>query len=245
MIAAGPHAVAEALAAPDIEVLRVYIEEGAGGRGRSVGAAAKLREVPVSSAGSGECDRLAGVRCQGVAAEILFSYTDFHDVLERDGLIVFLDEVTDPHNLGAVIRTAEAAGAVAVVVLARRGAQVTPAVMRVSAGAAVHMPICVVKNLARALEAARKAGFWLIGLDHAAERELEAVPGRSRVGLVVGGEGAGLRSLVARGCDEIARLPMAGRVESLNASVAAGIAIYRLSPVLRGPDGSVDSTGSG
>jgi len=159
---------------------------------------------------------------------------DLDVVLENPGLVVFLDGVADPHNLGAILRTAEAAGAAAVVITERRAAQVNGTVMRVSAGAAVFLPVARVTNLVRALQQARDAGFWIIGL--AADAKA-AVPragsaddprAGDRLGLVVGGEGEGMHRLVTEHCDELARLPMRGRVESLNASVAAGLAIYRL-----------------
>jgi len=218
---------------------------------------ARAAGIPVSRVPKGECDRLAGVRAQGVAAEISYAYADFDSLLaavqdvghgQRGGdglgdrrLLVFLDGVEDPHNLGAIIRTAEAAGALAVVIQGRRSAQVTPAVARASAGAAMQLPVCRVTNLVQAMRLAREAGYWLVGLDHDAAGSLSAAPGPgvggeidgpagriALVGLVVGGEGQGLRRLVVEGCDELARLPMRGRVESLNASVAASIAIYRV-----------------
>ena len=129
-------------------------------------------------------------------------------------------------------RTAEAAGASAAVIPERRAAQVTATVMRVSAGAAVFLPVARVTNLGRSVQRAKEAGFWIIGLD--AEGK-QVVPRAGddprlgdRIGLVIGAEGEGMHRLVAEYCDELARLPMRGRVESLNASVAAGLAIYRL-----------------
>jgi 23S rRNA (guanosine2251-2'-O)-methyltransferase len=175
---------------------------------------------------------MAGARCQGVAAEIAYAYADLDDILARPGLVVFLDSIADPHNLGAVLRTAEAAGASAAVIPERRAAQVNATVMRVSAGAAVFLPVARVTNLGRSLQRAKEAGFWILGLD----AEGTAVVPRAgddprtgdRIGLVIGAEGEGMHRLVAEHCDELARLPMRGRVESLNASVAAGLAIYRL-----------------
>jgi len=182
--------------------------------------------------GKGECDRMAGARCQGVAAEVAYAYADLEAVLDRPGLIVFLDGVADPHNLGAILRTAEAAGASAVVIPERRAAQVNGTVMRVSAGAAVFLPVARVTNLVRSLQQARDAGFWIIGLAADATtpvpRAGDDPRAGDRLGLVVGGEGEGMHRLVTEHCDELACLPMRGRVESLNASVAAGLAIYRL-----------------
>jgi 23S rRNA (guanosine2251-2'-O)-methyltransferase len=168
---------------------------------------------------------------------VAISYAQLRDLLEADvlgkdargsRLLVFLDGVEDPHNLGAILRSAEAAGARAVVVPARRSAHVTAAVVRASAGAALLLPTCVVPNLAEALRASRQAGFWLVGLDPAASEPLMPAPAGQPVGLVIGGEGPGLRRLVAERCDTLAHLPMRGSVGSLNASVAAAVGIYRL-----------------
>ncbi len=243
MIAAGPNAVAEAFAA-EAQILRLFVEPECERRCQPLLRAAASRGIPVSKVGKDECDRIAGIRCQGIAAEIVLAYADLGEVLEaidngivsrgreqgQGALLVFLDGVQDPHNLGAVIRTAEAAGAAAVVVPNRRAAPVSPTVMRISAGAAAHLPVCRVVNLGRALAAARDRGFWAIGLDHEADRMLDCPKNpAAKVALVLGGEAEGLHRLVREGCDEIARLPMAGRVESLNASVAASIAIYKVS----------------
>lgn len=215
-------------------VHRVYLEDTAGGRSQRLAGRAHEVGVPVSMTGKGECDQMAGARCQGVAAEVAYAYADLDDLLAQPGLIVFLDHVADPHNLGAVLRTAEAAGATGVVIPERRAAQVNGTVMRVSAGAAVYLPVARVVNLGRSIQQAREAGFWVVGLDADGEalvpRAGTADDPRAgdRLGLVIGGEGEGMHRLVREHCDEIARLPMRGRVESLNASVAAGLAIYRL-----------------
>lgn len=215
-------------------VHRVFLEDTAGARSQKLARRAHDAGVAVSMLGKGECDRMAGTRCQGVAAEVAYAYADLEDLLEEPGLIVFLDGIADPHNLGAILRTAEAAGARGLVIPERRAAQINGTVMRVSAGAAVFLPVARVTNLVRSLQKAREAGFWIIGL---AAEGTGAVPraGTSddpragdRLGLVVGGEGEGMHRLVTEHCDEVAGLPMQGRVESLNASVAAALAIYRL-----------------
>lgn len=215
-------------------VHRVFLEDTAGGRSQRLSQRAHQLGVAVSMLGKGECDRMAGARCQGIAAEVAYAYAELDDVLERPGLLVFLDHLADPHNLGAIVRTAEAAGALAVVIPDRRAAQVSGTVMRVSAGAAVFLPVVRVTNVVRSLQRAREAGYWIVGL---AADGASVVPragteddprARDRLGLVIGSEGEGLHRLVAEHCDELARLPMRGRVESLNASVAAGLAIYRL-----------------
>ncbi|HYC57708.1 MAG TPA: 23S rRNA (guanosine(2251)-2'-O)-methyltransferase RlmB [Candidatus Binatia bacterium] len=237
VIVAGPNAVEAALGAKPssaiASVYRVYLEEPAPRRAHALAHQARESGVPVSTMGPGECDRVAGARCQGIAAEVAYAYADLDDLLTRDGLLIFLDSIADPHNLGAILRTAEAAGAIGAVLPERRAAQVTATVMRVSAGAAIHLPVARVTNLVRAMQSAREAGFWLLGLSAAADRDLprgKADDPRigDRVGLILGSEGEGMHRLVAENCDELARLPMRGRVESLNASVAAALAIYRL-----------------
>ncbi|HEY2774300.1 MAG TPA: 23S rRNA (guanosine(2251)-2'-O)-methyltransferase RlmB [Candidatus Binatia bacterium] len=249
VVVAGPNAVEAALeacapgggrkggAAPGAatsvsKIHRLYLEDTAGGRSQRLAQRAHELAVPVSMVGKGECDRMAGARCQGVAAEIAYAYADLDDVLARDGLVVFLDGIADPHNLGAILRTAEAAGASGAVIPERRAAHVSGTVMRVSAGAAVFLPVARVTNLVRSLQQARDAGFWIVGLaadgQNTVPRAGEDPRTGARIGLVIGAEGDGMHRLVTEHCDEIARLPMQGRVESLNASVAAGLAIYRL-----------------
>ena len=222
----GPHGVEAALAS-SMPVHRVYVEDGAGRRVLELAEQARGRSIPVSKMGEGECDRMADVRCQGVAADISYRYAEFDDLVERPGLLLFLDEIADPHNLGALVRTAEAAGAAGVVLPGRRAAGVTATVVRASAGAAVQLPVARTGNLVQALRAAQDAGRWTIGLDGEADRVLEPAEETDRAVLVVGSEGSGLRRLVAESCDEVARLPMVGSVESLNASVAGALAIYR------------------
>jgi 23S rRNA (guanosine2251-2'-O)-methyltransferase len=210
-------------------VHRVLVEQGAGLRAERLGEQARQLGVGLSTVTVGEADRASGVRAQGIAAEISYRYADLDDFLSAThGLLVFLDGIEDPHNLGAIIRTCEAAGALAVVIPTRRSVSVTSAVARASAGAAMRLPVCRAGNLVQAMESARKAGFWLVGLAAEAEQDLTPTPPDSKTGLVVGSEGAGLRRLVAENCDHLASIPMLGETESLNASVATALAVYRL-----------------
>jgi 23S rRNA (guanosine2251-2'-O)-methyltransferase len=239
---AGPHAVLAALEQPD-SVERVFLENDAQvSRADVIRAAAGRAGIPVSATARGECDRLAGVKAQGVAASIRFRYADFDDLISAaSGMLVFLDGIEDPQNLGAIIRTAEAAGCLGVVIPARRTAEVTPAVVRASAGTALQLPIARPVNLAGALHKARDAGFWALGLDHQAERVIEPQRADTRSALVVGGEGRGLGRLVRETCDELVRIPMRGRVESLNASAATAVAIYRMQSPTLFPSDRVDT----
>lgn len=148
---------------------------------------------------------------------------------EPDAVVLVLDGVTDPHNVGAAARTAEAAGASALVVRRSRGAGITAAAVRSSAGALLHLPVASVPNIARALERLKVAGFWVVGLDTGASSSLgawEAPAGR--LALVLGSEGQGMARLVRATCDELVAIPLRGRVASLNVSVAAGIGLFAM-----------------
>jgi 23S rRNA (guanosine2251-2'-O)-methyltransferase len=142
------------------------------------------------------------------------------------GLIVLLDGVEDPHNLGAVIRTSLAAGAHGVVIPERRAAGLTDTVARASAGALAHLPVAKVTNLVRTMEELKDAGYWLVGLDERGDKNYTEVDYRSPTGIVLGGEGKGLHELTRKRCDFVVSLPTTGPVKSLNVSVAAGIVLF-------------------
>src|SRR6185312_7917263 len=144
----------------------------------------------------------------------------------RAPLILALDGVQDPHNLGACLRTADACGALAVMVPRDRAAQVTPVVRKVAVGAAETTPVVAVTNLVRALKLLKDAGLWVVGADADGEKRAQEVDLKGGVVLVLGAEGAGLRHLTRQTCDWTARLPQLGAVESLNVSVAAGMLLY-------------------
>jgi 23S rRNA (guanosine2251-2'-O)-methyltransferase len=165
---------------------------------------------------------------QGVAAEVdPYPYADAKELLEPDdALIVVLDQVEDPHNLGAVCRTAECAGATGVVIPERRAADVTAAVCKASAGAVEHLAIARVRNVADFLAAARKAGGWVYGADQEARTPYTEPDYRGRTLLVFGAEGKGLRPRVRDGCDALVAIPVRGLVGSLNVSAAAAVLIY-------------------
>jgi 23S rRNA (guanosine2251-2'-O)-methyltransferase len=143
-----------------------------------------------------------------------------------DAFILVLDQVQDPHNFGALLRTAEAAGVQAAIVPDRRSAPLSGTVAKTSAGALSHLPILEVKNLVRALDDLRQAGIWVIGLDAAAHVSLFETDLAVPLALVIGGEGEGLRRLTREHCDLLLKLPMRGAIESLNASVAGSIALF-------------------
>jgi 23S rRNA (guanosine2251-2'-O)-methyltransferase len=176
-----------------------------------------------------ELERLCGSsEHQGVVAEVdPYRYADPTRLLhEEDAMVVALDQVQDPHNLGAVCRAAEVAGAAGVVIPERRAASVTAAACKASAGAVEHLPVARVRNLAHWLAAAKEHGAWAYGASAEAERRYTDVDWSGRAVLVLGSEGFGLRRRVAEGCDELISIPAAGKVGSLNASVAAAVILF-------------------
>ena len=167
---------------------------------------------------------------QGVCAEVdPYPYADAADLLAvPDPLIVALDEVTDPQNLGAVARTAEAVGATGVVIPERRSAEVTAAVCKASAGAVEHLPVARVRNLADFLADAKAAGAWCYGAAVGARTPYRTPDYSGGVVLVLGAEGKGLRPRVADACDDLVSLPLRGRIESLNVSATAAVLLYEI-----------------
>jgi 23S rRNA (guanosine2251-2'-O)-methyltransferase len=176
-----------------------------------------------------ELERLAGSPDhQGVVAEVdPYPYADPASLLDaEDALVVVLDQVQDPHNLGAVCRAAEVAGAAGVVIPDRRAASVTAAACKASAGAVEHLPVARVRNVADWLGEAKERGAWVYGAAAGAERAYTEVDWTGRAVLVLGSEGSGLRPRVAASCDELISIAVAGEVESLNASVAAAVIMF-------------------
>lgn len=208
---------------------------------RDVLSAAESAGVPVTRVPADRVASLAGgVTHQGVLATVdLPTSLGERDLAARAwparAVAVVLDGVTDPANVGAIARSAEAAGADVLVTRRRRGVAITAVSLRASAGALLHLPVAVVPNIPRALERLKEAGFWVVGLSGDAERTIdEAGRPSGRTALVLGAEGTGLSRLAAERCDELARIPLRGRVGSLNVSAAAAVALF--SPSL-GPGG--------
>jgi 23S rRNA (guanosine2251-2'-O)-methyltransferase len=196
-----------------------------------------LEGAPVEPADAGRLEALSGSsEHQGVCAEVdPYPYADPDSLLAAENsLVLCLDQVQDPHNLGAVCRVAEVAGASGVVVPERRSAEVTPAVCKASAGAVEHLPVARVRNLADWLASAKEAGAWVYGADARASVGYEEPDYRGRVVLVLGSEGRGLRPRVAAACDELVALPVRGRIESLNVSTAAAALLYGILQLRRG-----------
>lgn len=211
----------------------------AGDRGRALGELAhdaRARGAKVREAPREKLDRMAGTsRHQGVVAVVAdYRYRELDELLEAaraagaPPLLVVLDGIEDPQNLGAVIRSAHALGAHGVVIPKDRAVGVTPAVAKASAGAVEHCPVARVTNLAQALERLKEAGVWTVATDADAEEPITGVDLTVPTALVIGSEGAGVRPLVRRTCDRVARIPMQGKVGSLNASASAAIALYEV-----------------
>ena len=206
-------------------------------RAREIDEIARRHRIPVQRVDPQVLkQKLGDVAHQGLAAEIrplppwteddLLSAVQVAAEQGQAPLILALDGVQDPHNLGACLRTADACGALAVIVPRDRAAQVTPVVRKVAVGAAETTPVVPVTNLVRALKLLKDAGLWVIGADAEGARRADEVDLKGGVVLVLGAEGTGLRQLTRQTCDWIARLPQLGAVESLNVSVAAGMLLY-------------------
>jgi 23S rRNA (guanosine2251-2'-O)-methyltransferase len=181
-----------------------------------------------------ELDQMAGNNAhQGVVAVTSAKqYNDLDDLVEAKrgqySLLVVLDGVEDPHNLGAVIRTADASGADGVIIPERRAASVTALVAKASAGASEHLPVAKVTNIARTLEELKAKNIWTVGLDERGPQSYDSLDYNMDCAIVLGAEGKGIHQLVARKCDFLVSIPMLGKVPSLNVSVAAGVMLYEI-----------------
>ena len=229
---AGIHPVREALRA-GLALDRVLIAKGAAGpRLQELIELCRERGIPLRFEPRPQLDRAAGSAAhQGVVA---FPSAETYASLEKTtagrGLHVVLDGVEDPHNLGAIVRTAHAAGAAAIVIPERRAAGLTETVARTSAGAVAYLPVVRVTNISRALEELKERGYWIYGLDERGDQSYDRVEFSTPTAIVLGGEGRGLHQTVARHCDALVSIPMAagpsGGVASLNVSVAAGVVLF-------------------
>jgi 23S rRNA (guanosine2251-2'-O)-methyltransferase len=227
-ILSGINPVAEALRAHH-PLERILVAKGAGGpRLQEIIDLARRAAIPVRFEPRDALERLAGSGAhQGVVALGASSkYVDLDDLAAGGGLLVVLDGVEDPHNLGAIIRTAHAAGAAGIVVPERRAAGLTDVVAKAAAGALEYLPVARAGNINRALESLKQRDYWIYGLDERGDQAYDQVEYGSPTALVFGGEGKGLHDLVRRHCDAVVRIPMAGKIPSLNVSVAAGIVLF-------------------
>ncbi|MGN8159232.1 23S rRNA (guanosine(2251)-2'-O)-methyltransferase RlmB [Salinisphaera sp. RV14] len=229
----GFHAVVSALESGR-PIRRLWLAEGRrSGRAEELAARAVALDVPVDTAPMSRLDGwLPDVRHQGCVAEVAppreYRESELPGLLRGAGnpWVLALDQVQDPHNLGACLRSAAAAGVTAVIAPRKRAAGLTASVRKVAAGAAERVPFVPVTNLSRALKRLQDEGFWVVGLDGTADTSLYEADLPSPVVWVAGGEAKGIRELTARHCDLLVAIPMAAGMESLNVSVATGVALF-------------------
>jgi 23S rRNA (guanosine2251-2'-O)-methyltransferase len=229
MLIYGINPVIEALRAGRVKEMRIAEREGA--RLRDVIKIAEREHVPIRRVASGDLDRAArgGVH-QGIVAELTgaeeYGVADLVAAASGAPLIVVLDGIEDPHNVGAILRTVDAAGASGVVRQSRRAASLDGAAAKASAGAVSHVKVAEVVNIARSLEELKEAGVWTVGLAGDSPKRYDQLDLTLPTAFVVGAEGTGLRRLVRERCDWLVSIPMRGRIGSLNVSVATGIALF-------------------
>ena len=231
----GRNAVGELLSSSSRSVRRLLVLEGArnGDPLDLLRTSARSKGIRVDSVSRKELDRMSerGAH-QGVIALVEpFSYASLDSVIDdasgqASSLIIVLDHVNDPGNLGAVIRTAEVVGADAVIIPKDRAAAMTPSALKAAAGAAEHLPICRESNIAQSLSRLKEAGYWVAGASEQADTEVWSAPLEGRIVLVMGAEGSGLARLTERECDLLIRLPVRGHVSSLNVSAATAVFAY-------------------
>ena len=228
----GIHAVREAIEGGSRPIEHVVVQRGRhNSRMQKLMDDCRQRGIALRFEPAAALDRLAhGAHHQGVAAVLSgHGYATLEEVFSQAGeaaLLVLLDGVQDTHNLGAIIRTACAAGADAVIVPERRAAGLTPAVVQAASGAVAHIPVVRVANLANTLEVLKEASFWIVGLDERGETAYDAADYRGRCAIVLGGEEKGLHELVKKKCDFLVRIPAPGKISTLNVSVAAGVVLF-------------------
>lgn len=227
-VLSGIHPVVEALRAKR-PLERIIVARGLGGpRVQEVIDLARQTGTPVRFEERATLDRLAttGAHQGVIALGAAKKYAELEEVAPASGLIVVLDGVEDPHNLGAIVRTAHAAGAGAVVIAERRAVGLTDTVAKAAAGALEYLPIVRAGNINQALRSLRDMGYFVYGLDERGETSYDQVAWPDHAVVVMGAEGKGLHDLVRKNCDALLRIPMAGKIASLNVSVATGIVLF-------------------
>lgn len=233
----GVHPVMEALEHGDSEIEKIIISRGRRGRDiQKIEGIASLKGVPLFREDSDVIDGLAsGKSHQGICCILRkFQYTEIDDMLSQSDesigqrLILILDCIEDPQNVGSLIRTAHCFGVTGIIIPEDRAASVTPSVIKASAGAALHTAITRVVNISKAIDRLQKEGFWIYGADALEGTAFDALDYGKNVGLVMGSEKRGIRPLVKKKCDFLVSIPMEGRLDSLNVSVAAGIMMHHI-----------------
>ncbi|WP_028400839.1 23S rRNA (guanosine(2251)-2'-O)-methyltransferase RlmB [Ectobacillus panaciterrae] len=218
------------------DINKIWVAEGAGkGQIQTVLHLAKEHGVIVQQSPKKKLDQMVEGNHQGVIAQVAaYQYAEVDDLFkaaEERGeapFFLLLDEIEDPHNLGSIMRTADAVGAHGIIIPKRRAVGLTAAVAKSSTGAIEYIPVVRVTNLARTIEELKERGVWIAGTDAKGSDDYRNLDGTMPLGLVIGSEGKGMSRLIGEKCDFLVRLPMAGKVTSLNASVAAGLLMYEV-----------------
>ena len=228
----GVEPIRELIGAAPATVRALYIKDGLEGRFAAEAAAIRQHGGRVTVADDAELERLAGAaaRHQGIVASIReYRYAALEDVIARGAdPIVIIDGVTDPRNLGAILRSAECAGVRAIVIAKNRTAGITPAAIKASAGSWIHLTIGQCGNVVQALEALKKAGYWIAALAPGGDTSIYSLDTSRKLAIVLGSEDRGVRDLVRKHADFVVKIPMAGQVASLNVSVAAAVALFEV-----------------
>jgi 23S rRNA (guanosine2251-2'-O)-methyltransferase len=231
----GLHPVLEALNAARRHFFEIFVDtKKASRRIHKVIAAAESAKLPQKKINADQLDALAGSSAhQGVAARVSpYPFAALEDMLAADDIaagtcgVLLLDQIQDPHNLGAIVRTASCVGLSGIVLPKDRSVYPTPAVSKASAGALEHVKLARVTNMARTIDLLKERGLWIYGADRGADRSLYACDLTGSAGFVIGSEHKGIRPLVKKKCDILMSIPQAGPIQSLNASVATGIVLY-------------------
>lgn len=231
----GKNPVLEALRA-ERDINKIWIAEGSNkGQMQQVIGLAKQAGVIVQYVPKQKLDHTVSGNHQGVAASVAaYQYAEIEDLFNKaaekneDPFFLILDEIEDPHNLGSILRTADAAGVHGVIIPKRRAVGLTAAVARASTGAIEHVPVARVTNLARTMEELKEKGIWIIGTDAKGKQDFRQMDAKMPLAIVIGSEGKGIGRLISEKCDFLIRLPMVGKVTSLNASVAASLLMYEV-----------------
>ncbi len=233
----GINPILEALRSERQSLNKILLAEGKqGGPIRLLRRLARERGIPVQVSPKEALDRLSGSgHHQGILGfTAASSYSTWGDLLDRvrsaqgKAIVLVLDSIEDPQNLGSLIRTAEACGVKGIILPKDRAAGITPAVVKASAGAVAHLPIVRVTNLASTLEELKKEGFWIVGADSRAEKSLYELKFDMNVSVVIGSEGKGVRPLLLKKCDYRVSIPMKGKVTSLNAGIAGAVILFEI-----------------
>lgn len=231
----GKNPVIEALRS-EREINKIWIAEGSNkGQMNQVTSLARENNVLVQFVPKKKIDQMVEGNHQGVVAQVAaYEYVEVDDILaaaekkNESPFVLLLDELEDPHNLGSILRTADAVGAHGVIIPKRRAVGLTTTVAKASTGAIEYVPVARVTNLARTIDDLKARGVWIVGTDAKGKEDYRNVDGKMPIGLVIGSEGKGMGRLIKDKCDFLLRLPMQGKVTSLNASVAASLLMYEV-----------------